>query len=69
MEITVFEAFCPLRSSLFLGVIQLVMDVIELGQNHVFVVIDAGPSASGITKVVFVSVLYLVVELWYNSWF
>jgi hypothetical protein len=64
MEITVFEAFCPLTSSLFLGVIQLVMDVIELGQDHVFVVIDAGPSGSGITKVVFVSVLYLVVELW-----
>jgi len=40
------------------------MDVIELGQDHVFVVSDAGPSGSGITKVVFVSVLYLVVELW-----
>jgi hypothetical protein len=53
MEITEFEAFCPLRSSLFLGVIQVVMEVIELGQDHVFGVSDTGPSGSDITEVVF----------------
>jgi hypothetical protein len=52
MEITVFEAFCQLRSSLFLGVIRVVMEVIELGQDHVFGVSDAGPSGSDITEVV-----------------
>ena len=49
MEITVFEALCELRSSLFLGVMQVVMEVIELCQDHVFGVSDAGPSGSDIT--------------------
>jgi len=33
-----------------LGVIQVVIEVIELGQDHVFVVSDAGPSGFDITE-------------------
>jgi len=53
MGITVFEAFCQLRSSLFLGVIQVVIEVTELGQGLVFGVSDAGPTGCDITEVVF----------------
>jgi len=63
MGIAVFEAFCQLRSSLFLIISQVVMEVIDLVQGLVFGVNDAGPSGCDITEIVFCVFLYLVVEL------